>query len=128
MSTYLFALDKSEKKTLQNLKFKIHNFERRIYEGEKIKSSYIEQGYENLNKLIELYISLDDKYHESRFSHQAFSCLERKKNLKMIRLFTSTNCNDSLKNERQKLLLKNYNLLRNFDELHDQLNLFPTVP
>jgi len=72
---------------IQNLKDNTLNFEKRLYDFNKMDSSVYKKGISDVERLIESYISLNSQFPDSNFIYQAFIYLNKMKNIKLLYLF-----------------------------------------
>ena len=117
LTVQLFALDNSEINNIQNFRKIICDHETTFFKIGQIDSLDLEKCSQTYAQLIELYISLGEKYSDEQFSQLAFAYLEKFKNLKMLNLFIQAVTPDSEATKLKKILNQNFKFSSDYFKL-----------
>jgi len=103
-----YDLNDIEKSTVQDLKKMLMTYEKGFIQKSQVDSTDFRNYLDSYAELIELYISLGEKYSDAKLTNLAYSNLEKFKNQKMLNLFFSAELPDTTINKLKNFFNKTY--------------------
>ncbi|MBL7092769.1 CHAT domain-containing protein [candidate division KSB1 bacterium] len=103
-----YELNENEKSTIQDFKKILLDYEKIFIQKSRVDSTDFKNYSDSYAELIELYISLGEKYSDGQFTDLAFSHLEKFKSQKMLYLFLHATISDSTINKLKNILSQTY--------------------